>query len=649
MNRLLLLLVLLTALSTACSDSNTPPDGILQLVTARVGQQSLSASSTEQVDAEDEISLVFGAGVDESSLVDIALTQLPSGVTVPLQTTSSDAIVTLSLADPLEEGATYQLTIPNTVRGNENTAFAGISFTFEVRTAPLSIVSLFADGVPLLLNRPNTELLTMPSFDLQLSHKVDPQILQENIFLVGDKNYDIEVQQSEGARYILNVTEPLEEFSRLNMLFASSIGTASGRAFQSQSYQLYTDHDDIPDFPIVSDEELLTLVQEQTFKYFWDFAHPVSGLARERNTSGNTVTSGGSGFGLMAIIVGVERGFITRAQAIDRWETIMNFLQSADRFHGVWSHWLNGNTGDAIPFSQFDNGGDLVETAFLVQGMITVRQYLNQTDPREKALADLITQLWEEVEWSWYTRGGGDVLYWHWSPQYEWQMNLPIRGHNETQIVYTLAAGSPTYPIEKEVYDNGYTRSGNMVNGNTLYGINLPLGDNGPLFFTHYSYLGMDPRNLQDEYANYWQQNEAHTLINRAYCIDNPRAFVGYSEDCWGLTASDGDTGYSAHSPNNDRGVITPTAAISSIPFTPEESMAAIRHFYYDLGGRLWGEYGFYDAFNPTAGWVASSYLAIDQGPIILMIENHRTALLWDLYMSAPEVSAGLDKLDFTY
>jgi len=159
----------------------------------------------------------------------------------------------------------------------------------------------------------------------------------------------------------------------------------------------------------------------------------------------------------------------------------------------------------------------------------------------------------------------------------------------------------------------------------------------------------MDPRNLEDSYANYWEQNVNHSLINMAYCSDNPQSYAGYSEECWGLTASDGNDGYSAHSPNNDRGVITPTAAISSLPFTPEESMKAIRHFYYYLGDRLWGEYGFYDAFNPTAGWVASSFLAIDQGPIICMIENHRTGLLWDLYMSAPEVKQGLDKLGFTY
>jgi hypothetical protein len=443
----------------------------------------------------------------------------------------------------------------------------------------------------------------------------------------------------------------LEDLSKVNLLFPSTIGTKTNRNFETESYEIYTTLDTIPKFPEISDEELLTLIQSQTFKYFWDFGHPVSGLARERNTSGNVVTSGGSGFGLMAMIVAVERGFITREEALIRWKKIFDFLESADRFHGVWSHWLNGNTGKVIPFSEKDNGGDLVETAFLVQGMLTVRQYLNPEDVTEIGLIEQINELWEAVEWDWFRKGSENVLYWHWSPQYLWDINLKIRGHNETQIIYVLAGASPTHSIPKEVYIEGYARNGNFTNGNSFYNYTLPLGEDrgGPLFFTHYSYLGLDPRNLEDQFAEYWIQNVNHSLINNAYCADNPKNYVGYSEKCWGLTASDGNSGYSAHSPNNDRGVITPTAAISSLPYTPGESMAAIKHFYYQLGDRLWGEYGFYDAFNPTSNWVANSFLAIDQGPIIIMIENYRTGLLWDLFMSAPEVQDGLDKLGFNY
>jgi hypothetical protein len=401
----------------------------------------------------------------------------------------------------------------------------------------------------------------------------------------------------------------------------------------------------------LTDEKLLDLVQHQSFKYFFDFGHPASGLARERNSNLDTVTSGGTGFGLMAMVVGMDRGFITRQEGVARVEKILNFLETCDRYHGVWPHWLNGSTGEVIPFSPKDNGADLVETAFLVQGLITVREYLRDTDEKEMELKERINTLWQAVEWDWFTQEGQEVLYWHWSPDFGWEMNHAIRGHNETLITYVLAASSPTYPIDSTVYHMGYARNGELVNGTSYYGIKLPLGEElgGPLFFSHYSFLGLDPRNLEDQYANYWEQNVNHTLINRQYCIDNPNNYKGYSADCWGLTASDNHKGYSAHSPTNDMGVITPTAAISSIPYTPEYSLEAIRHFYYELGANLWGEYGFHDSFSLPQNWWADSYLAIDQGPIVVMIENYRTGLLWDLFMSAPEITEGLNKLGFSF
>ncbi len=401
----------------------------------------------------------------------------------------------------------------------------------------------------------------------------------------------------------------------------------------------------------LNDEKLMDLVQHQTLKYFTEFAHPSSGMALERNTSGDIVTSGGSGFGVMALIVGMERGYITRQEGMAQVEKIIGFLESCDRFHGAWPHWLNGATGEVVPFSPKDNGADLVETAFMIQGLITLREYLNERDATENALIARINDLWQAVEWDWFTQGGQEVLYWHWSPEYAWEMNHPIRGHNETLIVYVLAASSPTHSIDSLVYHHGYARSGDIVNGSAYYGIELPLGEDygGPLFFSHYSFLGLDPRHLEDIYANYWVQNVNHTLINREYCIQNPNHFEGYSSSCWGLTASDNHQFYSAHSPTNDLGVITPTAAISSIPYTPEYSLEAMRHFYYALGDSLWGEYGFHDAFNLSELWWADSYLAIDQGPIVLMIENYRTGLLWDLFMSAPEVQQGLTKLGFVF
>ncbi len=407
----------------------------------------------------------------------------------------------------------------------------------------------------------------------------------------------------------------------------------------------------------LSDSLLLDLVQKQTFKYFWDFGHPVSGLSRERsnktfNYGDEVVTTGGTGFGIMAIIVAVERKWITREQALERVLKMVKFLEKSDRFHGMFPHWLNGATGKTIPFSINDNGADIVESSFLFSGLLTAKEYFNAPPFAEgeteglTELTEIITRLWNEAEWDFFTQGK-DVLYWHWSPDYGWKMNHEIRGWNECLITYILAASSTTHPINASVYHNGWAKNSYFNNGKTYYGIRLPLGMEygGPLFFTHYSFLGIDPRGLKDQYADYWMQNQNHVLINRQYCIENPKKYKGYNENSWGLTASDDHQGYAAHSPISDLGVITPTAALSSFPYTPEYSMQALRYFYER--GDLFKEYGFVDAFNDTQKWIADSHLAIDQGPIILMIENYRSGLLWKLFMQNKEMLNGLRKLGF--
>ena len=404
----------------------------------------------------------------------------------------------------------------------------------------------------------------------------------------------------------------------------------------------------------LDDDALLDLVQRQTLRYFWDFAHPACGLARERSNVTpkyglEAVTTGGSGFGVMAIIVGVSRSWIARAEAVDRLWTMVRFLLKADSYHGIWPHFLNGDTGKTIPFSRKDDGSDLVETSFLIAGLLCARQYFDGEDEAETRLRAAIDWLWREAEWSWHTQGGRNVLYWHWSPNNGWSMNHEIRGWNECLITYVLAASAPRYPIAPDIYHRGWAQGRDFTNGRTYDGIILPLGPHGggPLFLSQYSFLGIDPRGLSDRYADYWQQCVSHAMVNRAYCVRNPKGFKGYGPDCWGLTASDSPSGYDAHSPNTDLGVITPTAALSSFPFTSEHSMRALRHFYHRLGERTWGEYGFIDAFSETADWYASSHLAIDQGPIIVMVENGRTGLLWSLLMSCPEIRHGLRRLDF--
>lgn len=407
--------------------------------------------------------------------------------------------------------------------------------------------------------------------------------------------------------------------------------------------------------PNLSDDKLLDEVQRQTFRYFWDFAHPVSGMARERSNRAyhygdEVVTTGGTGFGVMATVVAVHRGWITRDSAARHLLKMVKFLARADSYHGVFPHWLHGETGRTIPFSRKDDGADLVENAFLFQGLLTARQYFDANNPLESELRNRINWLWSEIEWNWFTKGGEEVLYWHWSPNNGWAMNFPLRGFNECLITYVLAASSERYPVSPAVYHRGWAQSNFFKNGKSFFGIELPLGFDygGPLFFSHYSFLGLSPKGLKDQYADYWKQNRNHTLINRAYCISNPKNFKGYGENCWGLTASDNHEGYNAHSPDNDLGVITPTAALSAFPYTPEYSMQALRHFYYNLGDKIWSEYGFVDAFNESENWYAKSHLAIDQGPIIVMIENYRSGLIWDLFMSCPEIFQGLKKLGFT-
>ncbi len=423
------------------------------------------------------------------------------------------------------------------------------------------------------------------------------------------------------------------------------------------------DRNNTVSFSNKEDENIFRDVQKATFEYFWDGAEPVSGLARERfhtdnvypQNDKNVVTSGGGGFGVMAILVGIERNFITRQQGYDRLNKIVGFLEKADRFHGVWPHWWNGETGKVKPFSRYDDGGDLVETSFMLQGLLCVRQYFKDGNPAEKALAARIDELWKAVDFNWY-RNGKNVLYWHWSPNHAWRMNFPVHGYNECLIMYVLAASSPTHAVPAEVYHEGWAENGKINLNPAAYGkTQLQMhhqGDaklSGPLFWAHYSYLGLDPRGLKDKYADYWKENTGHAMIHYQWCVDNPGKFKGYGPDSWGLTSSYSIKGYAGHSPSLERdlGVISPTAALSSFPYTPKESMTAMKNWYLNKKDKLFGVYGFYDAFSESENWYLPRYLAIDQGPIVVMMENYRSGLLWKLFMSCPEIQDGLRKLGF--
>lgn len=464
-------------------------------------------------------------------------------------------------------------------------------------------------------------------------------------------SYSVNYQNGDST-LVIRPTSALSYLSNYTLTVGNTLkSTSGGNLIFPVEIKLQTRYNTSGKFPVINDDALLDKVQQQTFKYFWDFGHPVSGLARERSNGDNeVVTSGGSGFGIMAIITGIHRNFITRQEGLERMKTMVSFLKNnAQTFKGAFPHWLNGTTGITIPFSQKDNGADIVETSFLMQGLLCARQYFNLSNTDEAALRSDINILWNAVEWSWFRQSSQNVLYWHWSTNYNWDMNMQIKGWNECLITYILAASSTTHPISKNVYDEGWASNGAIKNGNTYFNYTLPLGEpnGGPLFFEHYSFLGIKPFSLEDSYANYELQTKNHTLINYNYCISNPKGYYGYSDSCWGLTASDISNGYTASSPTNDVGVIAPTAAISSLPYTPAESMKALKFFYYVLGDKLWKEYGFVDAFSLHNVWFANSFLAIDQGPQIVMIENYRSGLLWDLFMSCPEIKTGMKLLGF--
>jgi hypothetical protein len=412
-----------------------------------------------------------------------------------------------------------------------------------------------------------------------------------------------------------------------------------------------------------NDDEFLSYIQQHHFDYMWNGAEPSSGLARVRLLFDNPdkdhdiITVGGSGFGVAGIIVGIERGFVTRKEGVERLEKIVNFLTKAQRHHGMWPHWIRAVTGETVPFANptsKDDGGDIVESAFMMQSLLCVRQYLKDGSRQEKAIAKQIDQLWQEMDWNWY-RNNNDFLFWHWSPNFAWEKNFPLKGYNESLITYILGASSPSHSIGKSAYDNGWGRGGEIMNKNSLYGFPLIAKHNtgemytGPMFWTFFSYIGFDPRGIKDGFGiNYWDVNVSQAKIQHAYCVENPKGFKGYGDSSWGFTAGYSVKGYVAHNLKNDKGVISPSAALGSFAYTPVESMKALKHYYYDKGDSLWGKYGFYDGFSDTENMVLRNYLANNQCTVAPMIENYRTGLLWKLFMSCPEVQAGLQKLGFT-
>lgn len=406
----------------------------------------------------------------------------------------------------------------------------------------------------------------------------------------------------------------------------------------------------------MTDDELLTMVQQASFSYYWDGAEPNSGMGRESIPGDpDEIAVGGSGFGIMALVVGADRGFAPREAVVERMLRICAFLQRADRFHGAWPHFLNGRTGKIMPtFGLYDDGADIVETSFLMEGLLSARGYFNRDTPQEQELRERITGLWRGVEWDWFNATPAhDGLYWHWSPDFGFHTKNRLAGWNETMMPYLLGIASPTHPLAPELYYTGWCAEGEPARHfgqpSVQEGIRLtvadPHGETGPLFFTHYSFMGFDPH-VRDKYADYFDNNRNITQVMQKYALENPHHFVGYGANAWGMSAVTGPHGYRAfHPPSTDDGTLAPTAAAGAYAYTPEASLAALKHFYRDLGAALWDVYGFRNAFNETEDWYATGEIALNQAPQTVMIENGRTGLIWKSFMSNPEILAMQKKI----
>jgi hypothetical protein len=643
------LILILTFISCRKDSSLNKNEGLIQLINVMIGNSVLNVSnSIISVPNDQPVQISFSSALDTTSIKKAITLKKSEGTVVAYSYTLTDNSTNITLTPTLilQYFTDYTLDISSLLLGKNGETFPGVSFKFTTLQGSMMIDSIILNGKEMtatpLQNIDPGQIIMKIIF----SQPLNPSHYKSSFSFTGPA-FSYTLSNNNKTVLATNTTKA-KGLTRYSFHISPALTSAGGFTFSGYSADFFTAIDTTYKFTKISDEDLLTLVQRQTFKYFWDFGHPLCGMARERNSSGDIVTTGGSGFGIMAMIVAMERGFISRTDGINRLDKILGFLETCDRFHGVWPHWINGVTGKTQPFSAKDNGGDLVETSFMVQGLLCMRQYLNINVSAEKNKIDRINSLYNSIEFDWFTNSE-KTLYWAWSPNYGY--NLKIQGYNETLITYVIAASSQTHSVAADVYTQGYANNGGIKNGKSYYGYPLQLGGDygGPLFFTHYSFLGLDPRHLKDQYADYWDQNIKQSLINWTYCSTNPKKYPGYGSAIWGLTASDNPWGYNAHSPTNDLGVITPTAAISSIAYTPIQSLNALKTYYYFLGDRLWGDYGFYDAFDITASWWANSTLAIDQGPQIIMIENYRTGLLWNLFMSAPEIQNGLTKLGFTY
>jgi hypothetical protein len=402
----------------SCKKNNTNQnEGIIQLISVKIGTSNLNINSTiKDVSNDQPILFSFSSAVDTTSLHKIITIKNLTGsaVAYTYSSISSSSTLTLTPASNLQYSTDYNLAISSALRSIKGETFPGVQYKFTTLTGSMVIDSILINGQAIMSSTLQNIDPQKISIKVAFSQPLDP-INYKSSFLFTGPSLSLTLSNDKKTVLATN-TAKAKGLTKYTFSVSTSLTSEGGFIFGGFSSDFYTAIDSTYQFAQISDNDLMTLVQQQTFKYFWDFGHPSSGMARERNSSGDVVTTGGSGFGIMAMIVAMERGFITRADGMARLDKILSFLETSDRFHGVWPHWLNGVTGKTVPFSAKDNGGDIVETSYMLQGLLCMRQYLNPAVTAEKSEIDRINNLYNSVEFDWFTNGE-KTLYWEWSPE----------------------------------------------------------------------------------------------------------------------------------------------------------------------------------------------------------------------------------------
>jgi hypothetical protein len=413
----------------------------------------------------------------------------------------------------------------------------------------------------------------------------------------------------------------------------------------------------------------LDQLERDTFAFFWETTPSGTGLTPDRAPGTDVSSVAAVGFALTAYLIGAERGYVTRAAAAERTLVTLRTLWQAPQgpgargaagYRGLFYHFVDGRAGLRVDQSELST----IDTALLMAGVLAAQVYFDREDAPERSIRDLADELYRRVDWSWASSARhAPLLSMGWSPEGGF-LDDDWRGYNEAMILYLLALGSPTHPIEPKAWE--------AWTGTYVWDVDHgpPMLAFGPLFGHQYSHSWIDFRGIQDPYmrargSDYFVNSTRATYANRAYCIANPGGWSGYGELVWGLTASDGpaeEAPFRAYwargavaDATADDGTLAPTAVGGSVPFAPEITIPTLMNLRARFGDRLYGKYGFKDAFNLTypkgsgspSGWFDDQYLAIDQGPILLMVENHRSGFVWDLMKRSPYVTSGLVRAGF--